>query len=69
MNTNTAPFVAWVGEATVYYAVLLESIDSIVVREQSKRAKVEEVVSRRITNSVACEGRDTVERCEVFGKL
>ncbi|GLU21132.1 hypothetical protein SLE2022_372930 [Rubroshorea leprosula] len=68
MNTNTAPFVARVGEVTAYYAALLESIDSIVAREQSERAKVEEVVSRRIANSVACEGLDRIERCEVFGK-
>ncbi|GLT45328.1 hypothetical protein SLA2020_191650 [Shorea laevis] len=68
MNTNTASFVARVGEATTCYAALLESMNSIVAREQSKRAKIEEVVSRIITNSVACEGRDTVERCKVFRK-
>lgn len=68
MNTNTAPFVARVGEATAYYAALLESIDSTVPRDQPERAKVEEVVSRKIANSVACDGRDRVERCEVFGK-
>ncbi|GLT31212.1 hypothetical protein SLA2020_059640 [Shorea laevis] len=68
MNINTAPFVARVGEVTAHYAALLESIDSSVTREQSERAKVEEVVSRRIANSVACEGVDRIERCEVFGK-
>lgn len=68
MNANTAPFVARVGEATAYYAALLESIDSTVPREHTERGKVEEVVSRKIANSVACEGRDRVERCEVFGK-
>ncbi|GLU24301.1 hypothetical protein SLE2022_402470 [Rubroshorea leprosula] len=68
MNTNTAPFVARVGEATAYYAALLEYIDWIVPRDHPERAKVEEVVSLKIANSVACEGRERIERCEVFGK-
>ncbi|GLT51475.1 hypothetical protein SLA2020_248820 [Shorea laevis] len=68
MNTNAVPFAAQVGEATAYYAALLQSIDSIVGREQSERAKVEEAVSCTIANSVACEGKHRVERCEVFRK-
>ncbi|GLU24300.1 hypothetical protein SLE2022_402460 [Rubroshorea leprosula] len=68
INTNTAPFLTRVREATAYYAALLESIDSTVPRDRTERAKVEEVVSRKIANSVACEGRERVERCEVFGK-
>ncbi|GLT52404.1 hypothetical protein SLA2020_257510 [Shorea laevis] len=66
-NTNTASFLTRVGEATTYYAALLESIDSTVPKDFSKRAKVE-VVSRKIMNLVACEGRKRVERCKVFGK-
>ncbi|GKV02940.1 hypothetical protein SLEP1_g15314 [Rubroshorea leprosula] len=67
MNTNTASFLTRVREATTYYAALLESINSTVPKDRPKRAKVE-VVSLKIANSVACEGRERVERCKVFGK-
>lgn len=68
MNTNTAPFMARVNEACAYYGALFDSIESTVLRENSDRVKVEEGLSRKLANSVACEGRDRVERCEVFGK-
>ncbi|KAG5247230.1 scarecrow protein [Salix suchowensis] len=68
MNTNTAPFMARVNESCSYYGALFDSIESTVERDSSERAKVEEGLGRRIVNSVACEGRDRVERCEVFGK-
>ena len=68
MNTNTAPFVSRVGEACGYYGALFDSIESTVPREKSERVKLEEGLLRKIANSVACDGRDRVERCEVFGK-
>ncbi|KAK9181824.1 hypothetical protein WN944_024964 [Citrus x changshan-huyou] len=67
-NTNTAPFMARVNEACAYYGALFDSIESTVLRDHSDRVKVEEGLSRKLANSVACEGRDRVERCEVFGK-
>lgn len=67
LNTNTAPFVARVNESCSYYGALFDSISS-VERDNSERVKVEEGLGRRMINSVACEGRDRVERCEVFGK-
>ncbi|WRX18402.1 Transcription factor GRAS - like 10 [Theobroma cacao] len=68
MNTNTAPFTSRVGEACGYYGALIDSIESTVSRDKAERVKLEEGLLRKIANSVACEGRDRVERCEVFGK-
>ncbi|KAK4796752.1 hypothetical protein SAY86_029078 [Trapa natans] len=68
MNANTAPFLARVNETLGFYGALLESIESTVARDSSDRAMVEEGLSRRLANSVACEGRDRIERCEAFGK-
>ncbi|XP_044504296.1 scarecrow-like protein 8 [Mangifera indica] len=68
MNSNTAPFLARVNEACAYYGALFDSIDSTVPRDSLDRLKVEEGLGRKLINSVACEGRDRVERCEVFGK-
>ncbi|XWS61210.1 hypothetical protein CRYUN_Cryun07bG0106300 [Craigia yunnanensis] len=68
INTNTAPFASRVGEACEYYGALFDSIESTVTKEKSERVKLEEGLLRKIANSVACEGRDRVERCEVFGK-
>ncbi|GMJ10892.1 SCARECROW-like 8 [Hibiscus trionum] len=68
MNTNTAPFASRVGEACGYYGALFDSVESTVSRDNPERAKLEEGLLRKIANSVACEGRDRVERCEVFGK-
>lgn len=67
-NTNTAPFAARVAESCAYYGALFDSLDSTIARGNSERVKIEEGLSRKIWNSVACEGRDRVERCEVFGK-
>lgn len=69
LNTNTAPFMARVNETCAYYVALLELMDSTAARENRERVRaVEEALSRKLANSVACEGRDRVERCEVFGK-
>jgi len=68
LNTNTAPFMARVNESCAYYGALLDSIESTVARDNPGRVNAEEALSRTFVNSVACEGRDRVERCEVFGK-
>lgn len=68
MNANTAPFVARVNEACGYYGVLFDSFGATESRDSSERVRVEEGLGRKMANSVACEGRDRVERCEVFGK-
>ena len=68
MNANTAPFSTRVSEACAYYGALFDSLDSTVSRDSSDRVRVEECLGRKLANSVACEGRDRVERCEVFGK-
>ncbi|KAF8041842.1 hypothetical protein BT93_A0440 [Corymbia citriodora subsp. variegata] len=68
MNGNTAPFKVRIGEALAYYGALLQSIQSKPWTVESERARAEKGLSRKLGNSVACEGRDRVERCEVFGK-
>ncbi|XP_039173031.1 scarecrow-like protein 8 [Eucalyptus grandis] len=68
MNGNTAPFPMRVEEALAYYGVLLASFNCLLPRDKSKRPRAEEGLSWRLGNSVACKGRDRVERCEVFGK-
>ncbi|KAG1354668.1 scarecrow-like protein 8 [Cocos nucifera] len=68
MNGNTAPFPARFAEACGHYGALLESLEATVGRESGKRARVEDCLGRKAANSVAREGADRVERCEVFGK-
>ncbi|KAL8257354.1 hypothetical protein R6Q59_029395 [Mikania micrantha] len=68
LNGNTASFETRVGQVFGYYGALMESLDATMGRDNLDRVKVEEGLSRKMANSVACEGRDRVERCEVFGK-
>ncbi|XP_031094703.1 scarecrow-like protein 8 [Ipomoea triloba] len=68
LNGNTAPFVARVNEACGYYGALFDSLDRTVSPENIYRVRIEEGLGRKMGNSVACEGRDRVERCEVLGK-
>lgn len=68
MNANTAPFLARFGEAWAYYRALFESLDATLTRDRPERVRVEECLARKAANSVAREGRDRVERCEVLGK-
>nr|GEZ15243.1 hypothetical protein [Tanacetum cinerariifolium] len=68
LNGNTASFETRVSQACGYYLALLESLDATIGRDHPDRIKIDEGLSRKIINSVACEGRDRVERCEVFGK-
>ncbi|PPR83067.1 hypothetical protein GOBAR_AA37643 [Gossypium barbadense] len=56
------------GEACGYYGALVDSIELTISLNNPKRVKVEEALLRKIANSVACEGKDHVERCEAFGK-
>ncbi|KAI4330902.1 hypothetical protein MLD38_029144 [Melastoma candidum] len=67
-NANTAPFLTRVNEALSYYGTLLDSLESTVPKDHPDRAKVEEGLGRKLRNSISCEGRERVERCEVFGK-
>ncbi|KAJ0475943.1 putative transcription factor GRAS family [Helianthus annuus] len=68
LNANTASFETRVSQVSGYYGALMESLDSAMGRDDSDRVKIEEGLSRKMTNSVACEGKNRVERCEVFGK-
>jgi hypothetical protein len=68
MNCNTAPLATRVAEACGYYGALFDSLDVTVRKDDLDRVRIEEGLGRRMCNSVACEGRDRVERCEVFGK-
>lgn len=68
LNANTASFETRVSQACGYYGALLESLEATFGRDNSERVRIEEGLSRKMMNSVACEGRDRVERCEVFGK-
>ncbi|KAF8041843.1 hypothetical protein BT93_A0441 [Corymbia citriodora subsp. variegata] len=68
MNGNTAPFMVRVEEALAYYGALLESIEFTFSGGDTERLRVEEGLSRKLGNSVACEGRYRVERSEVFGE-
>ncbi|CAH1430254.1 unnamed protein product [Lactuca virosa] len=68
LNANTASFETRVSQSCGYYGALLESLDATIGRDNSERVKIEEGLSRKMMNSVACEGKDRVERCEVFGK-
>ncbi|KAK4436281.1 Scarecrow-like protein 8 [Sesamum alatum] len=68
MNANTAPLTLRVRETCEYYGALFESLEATVSRENRDRGRVEEALGRKMGNSVACEARDRVERCEVLGK-
>ncbi|KAL3753360.1 hypothetical protein ACJRO7_000712 [Eucalyptus globulus] len=68
MNGNTAPFPMLVEEALTYYGALLESFAGTAPRDDSDRVRAEEGLSLKLWNSVACEGRDRVERCEPLGR-
>lgn len=68
MNANTAPLTVRVREACEHYGALFDSLDATASRENPDRVRIEAALGRRMGNSVACEGKDRVERCEVFGK-
>ncbi|THG23450.1 hypothetical protein TEA_020355 [Camellia sinensis var. sinensis] len=68
-NTNTAPFFARFIETLDYYSAMFESIDVTLPRDRKERINVEKhCLARDIVNIIACEGKERVERHELFGK-
>ncbi|KAI3466195.1 hypothetical protein Pfo_022858 [Paulownia fortunei] len=68
-NTNTAPFLPRFIETLDYYSAMFESIDVTIPRDRKERINVEQhCLARDIVNVVACEGKERVERHELFGK-
>ncbi|KAL4272081.1 hypothetical protein GQ457_13G002740 [Hibiscus cannabinus] len=68
-NTNTAPFLPRFIETLEYYLAMFESIDETLPRDRKERINVEQhCLARDIVNVIACEGKERVERHELFGK-
>ncbi|XWS51957.1 hypothetical protein CRYUN_Cryun11dG0026200 [Craigia yunnanensis] len=68
-NTNTAPFLPRFIETLEYYLAIFESIDETLPRDRKERINVEQhCLARDIVNVIACEGKERVERHELFGK-
>ncbi|XVF77672.1 hypothetical protein PTKIN_Ptkin14bG0065900 [Pterospermum kingtungense] len=68
-NTNTAPFLPRFMETLEYYLAIFESIDETLPRDRKERINVEQhCLAREIVNVIACEGKERVERHELFGK-
>lgn len=68
-NTNTTPFFNRFVEALEYYMAMFESIDVALPRSSKERINVEQhCLARDIVNVIACEGKERVERHELFGK-
>ncbi|KAE8125683.1 hypothetical protein FH972_020461 [Carpinus fangiana] len=68
-NTNTTPFFHRFVEALEYYLAMFESIDVTLPRNNKDRINVEQhCLARDIVNVIACEGKERVERHELFGK-
>ncbi|XP_061341786.1 chitin-inducible gibberellin-responsive protein 1-like [Gastrolobium bilobum] len=68
-NTNTTPFFNRFIETLDYYLAIFESIDVTLQRNSKERINVEQhCLARDIVNVIACEGKERVERHELFGK-
>ncbi|XP_050369737.1 scarecrow-like protein 21 [Argentina anserina] len=68
-NTNTTPFLNRFIETLDYYLAMFESIDVTLPRNSKERINVEQhCLARDIVNVIACEGKERVERHELFGK-
>ncbi|KAG4384479.1 hypothetical protein AAZX31_13G268200 [Glycine max] len=68
-NTNTTPFFNRFIETLDYYLAIFESIDVTLPRDSKERINVEQhCLARDIVNIIACEGKERVERHELFGK-
>ncbi|GMH14402.1 hypothetical protein Nepgr_016243 [Nepenthes gracilis] len=68
-NTNTTPFFTRFVEALDYYSAMFESIDVTMRRDSKERINIEQhCLAKDIVNVVACEGKERVERHELFGK-
>jgi len=68
-NTNTTPFLTRFIETLDFYSAMFESIDVTMPRDRKERINVEQhCLAKDIVNIIACEGKDRVERHELFGK-
>ncbi|KAK7257312.1 hypothetical protein RIF29_31186 [Crotalaria pallida] len=68
-NTNTTPFFNRFVETLDYYLAIFDSIDVTLPRDSKERINVEQhCLARDIVNIIACEGKERVERHELFGK-
>lgn len=68
-NTNTTPFLTRFVETLDYYSAMFESIDVTMPRDRKERINVEQhCLAKDIVNVIACEGKERVERHELFGK-
>jgi hypothetical protein len=68
-NTNTTPFYHRFVETLDYYLAMFESIDVTLPRNSKDRINVEQhCLARDIVNIIACEGKERVERHELFSK-
>jgi hypothetical protein len=68
-NTNTTPFLTRFIETLDFYLAMFESIDVTLPRDRKERIGVEQhCLAKDIVNIIACEGRERVERHELFGK-
>ncbi|KAK9689056.1 hypothetical protein RND81_09G032100 [Saponaria officinalis] len=68
-NTNTTPFLTRFIETLEYYSAMFESIDVTMARDRKERINVEQhCLAKDIVNIIACEGKERVERHELFGK-
>lgn len=68
-NTNTTPFLTRFIETLDFYSAMFESIDVTMPRERKERVNVEQhCLAKDIVNIIACEGKERVERHELFGK-
>lgn len=68
-NTNTTPFFNRFIETLDYYLAIFESIDVTLSRNSKERINVEQhCLARDIVNVIACEGKERIERHELFGK-
>ncbi|XP_028807681.1 scarecrow-like protein 21 [Neltuma alba] len=69
-NTNTTPFFNRFIETLDYYLAMFESIDvTTLTRDDKMRINVEQhCLARDVVNVIACEGKERVERHELFGK-
>ncbi|KAK9078206.1 hypothetical protein SSX86_002263 [Deinandra increscens subsp. villosa] len=68
-NTNTAAFFPRFLEALDIYSAIFESMDAALARDRKDRINVEQhCLARDIVNVIACEGKERVERHELFRK-
>nr|XP_043621029.1 chitin-inducible gibberellin-responsive protein 1-like [Erigeron canadensis]XP_043621030.1 chitin-inducible gibberellin-responsive protein 1-like [Erigeron canadensis] len=68
-NTNTAAFFPRFLEVLDYYSAMFESMDATLARDRKERINVEQhCLARDIVNIIACEGKERIERHELFRK-